>query len=188
MSDIQIFEQQIELPAKHDQFAIQFTPGKCLQLFKNTNTPALCIESRTPELALIRKTYSEDFIIAYIALWIDNLNDFVNAARRMSETQMEETAIILFQEYYYLNLADINLVFRRIKKGEFGQLFAELDGLKILGWFEKYAQERMRTSADQQLTKHSLYNDNYPRHSNADAEKIANIRAKGFFLIENAKK
>jgi hypothetical protein len=186
MSNIQPYQSQ--LPANHVDFVEQFTPVKCLIVFKNTNTPALCIDSGTPSLAMVRKQYSEDFITAYIALWIDNLNDFVNAARRMTPAQIEETAIILFQEYYYLNIADINLVFRRIKKGEFGQLFAEIDGIKILSWFEQYAQERMRTSADQEMVNHSRYVDNHTRSSNPEAEKIMNIRAKGFFEIEKSKR
>lgn len=186
MNEIQLY--QSKLPAKPDQFAVQFTPAKCLQAFNKVNTPALCMGSEAPTLASIRKEYSEDFITAYIALWIDNLNDFINAPRRMNPAQIEETAVILYQEYHYFNLADINLVFRRIKKGEFGNLYADIDGVKILGWFEKYAQERMRTAADQQLTHHTNFTDDYQRSSNPEAEKIKNIRAKGFHTIEQAKK
>jgi hypothetical protein len=186
MSNLESYQSQ--LPAKPDQFVTAYTPGKCLQLFSKANTPAICLNSEVPSLATIRKQYSEDFITAYIALWIDNLNDFVNAPRKMSPAQMEETAVILYQEYHYFNLADINLVFRRIKKGEFGQLFADIDGVKILGWFDQYARERMRTAADQQLTHHSNFTDDHQRSSNPEAEKLQNIRAKGFHTIEQANK
>jgi hypothetical protein len=187
MSDIQLYQSQ--LPAKQEMFVTAYTPGKCLQLFSKVNTPALCIDSGIPTLATIRKQYSQDFIIAYLAMWILNLNEFINVPRKMSPEQMEETATILYQEYHFFNLADINLIFRRIKKGEFGQLFADIDGLKILSWFEKYAQERMRTAADQQITDHSNFTDEFPRKSEkAEAEKIQNIRAKGFHTIEGAKK
>lgn len=185
MNDIQIY--QSNLPAQQDQFAVQFTPAKCLLAFNKVNSPALCMQSQAPTLGTIRKQYSDDFVIAYIALWIDNLNDFVNAARKMTPAQMEETAVILFQEYYYFNLADINLVFRKIKKGEFGKLFAELDGVKILSWFEEYSAERMRTAADASISISDQYREDLPRQSNNSEERTKNLQAIGFHIQEQAK-
>lgn len=207
MTNIQLFNQQIQLPAKQENFvklfnpqqctlpqvkadfSALFSPVKCLVVLNKVNSPALCLNSGAPSLAAIRKHFSDDYIIAYIALWIDNLNDFVNANRKMTSAQMEETAVILFQEYHYLNLADINLVFRRIKKGEFGMLFSEIDGVKILGWFDLYAQERMRAAIEINQSTAFDAHDNYPRaREKKEAEKIANIRAKGFHTIEQANK
>lgn len=186
MSDIEIYKAQ--LPARSEHFAEKFTPAKCLMTFSKVNSAALCMQSEAPSLATIRKQYSDDFVIAYIALWIDNLNDFVNASRKMSPAQMEETAVILFQEYYYFNLADINLVFRRIKKGEFGQLFAELDGVKILSWFETYSRERMRTAADASISISDDYKDDLPRLSDNSENHIKNLQAIGLYIQEQAKK
>lgn len=186
MSNIEIYQSQ--LPAKQEHFAVQFTPQKCLVAFNKVNSPALCMQSQAPTLGNIRKQYSDDFVIAYIALWIDNLNDFVNASRKMSPAQMEETAVILFQEYYYFNLADINLVFRKIKKGEFGQLFAELDGVKILYWFEAYAHDRMRTAADASESASDQYRQDLPRISDNTEERNKNLQAIGFHIQEQAKR
>lgn len=185
MSDIQIYKAQ--LPAQPIQFTEQFNPMKCLMTFNKVNSPALCMQSQAPTLATIRKQYSDDFVIAYIALWIDNLNDFVNAARKMTPAQMEETAVILFQEYYYFNLADINLVFRKIKKGEFGKLFAELDGVKILSWFEEYSCERMRTAADASISLSDQYKEDLPRVSDTGENHVKNLQAIGYHIQEQAK-
>lgn len=174
--------------ATKDQFLQNYSPGKCLRLFGKTTTPALAMKSEAPTLASIRKNYSEDFLVAYIAVWIVNLNDFVNASRKMSPEQMEETAFMIYQEYYYMNLADINLVFRKIKKGEFGQLFAELDGVKILGWFEKYNQERMRTAADNEINGAARYADDYQRTSERTDEQTKNKQAIGLLIQENYQK
>lgn len=176
------------LPATSKQFLNEFAPGKCLRLFSKTTTPAQALRSKAPTLASIRKNYSEDFLVAYIAVWIVNLNDFVNASRKMSPEQMEETAFMIYQEYYYMNLADINLVFRKIKKGEFGQLFAELDGVKILGWFEKYNQERMTTAADNEINGAARYTDNFKRTSDNTDDKNKNKQAIGLLIQENYQK
>ena len=179
MSNVEKFKSGL---ATKDQFLIKFSPGKCMRIFQKADTPALTIKSKAPTLASIKKNYTEDFLIAYIAVWIVNLNDFVNAARKMTPEQIEETATLIFQDYYYLNLADINLVFKKIKKGEFGQLFAELDGVKILSWFEKYASERMRTAADQELNAAGNHADNFERTSTREDEKNKNKQTVGFLL------
>lgn len=183
--EMSVGQRGSNLPATKGQFLEDFAPNKCLRLFSKTNTPALAIKSQAPTLASIRKNYSEDFMIAYIAVWIVNLNDFVNANRKMNPEQMEETAFMIYQEYYYMNLADINLVFRKIKKGEFGQLFAELDGVKILGWFEKYNNERMSIAAENEMNGAANYSDDFKRTSDRSDEKTKNKQAIGLLIQEN---
>jgi len=107
----------------------------------------------------------------------------------MSPEQIEETATIIVQEYPYLNLADINLVFRKIKKGEFGQLFAEIDGMKVLSWFEQYAQQRARTAAEISMRQADHFKQDLPRVSETVAiNKIKNRQAIGLHILEQAKR
>lgn len=188
MSEIAKYEQKSALPATTIGFMSAYAPVKCLRVFQKDNTPALAIKSEAPTLGSIRRKYSEDFQIAYVSVWIVNLNDFVNALRKMSPEQIDETATIIVQEYPYLNLADINLVFRKIKKGEFGQLFAEIDGMKILSWFEQYASERARTAANISISQASQFSQDLPRMSDLIAEnKIKNQQAIGLHLLQQAK-
>ncbi|MEI7526012.1 MAG: DUF6633 family protein [Mariniphaga sp.] len=188
MDEIVKYQSKSNLPATKQSFLAEYAPAKCLRVFARENSPALAISSSAPTLASIRREYSEDFQIAYVSVWIVNLNDFVNALRKMSPEQIEETATIIVQEYPYLNLADINLVFRKIKKGEFGQLFAEIDGMKVLSWFEQYAQERMRTAADISMSQADHFKQDLPRVSDMVAiNKIKNRQAIGLHIQEKAK-
>jgi hypothetical protein len=188
MDEIVKYQSKSNLPATKQSFLAEYAPAKCLRVFARENSPALAIRSSAPTLASIRREYSEDFQIAYVSVWIVNLNDFVNALRKMSPEQIEETATIIVQEYPYLNLADINLVFRKIKKGEFGQLFAEIDGMKVLSWFEQYAQERMRTAADISMSQADHFKQDLPRVSDMVAiNKIKNRQAIGLHIQEKAK-
>lgn len=175
-------------PARREHFLREYNPTVCLRKFRQTDTPALALQSAAPTLAQIRKEHSEDFLIAYIAVWIVNLNDFVNASRKMSPEQIEETATIIYQDYYYFNLADINLIFRNIKKGEYGQLFAEIDGMKILSWFGKYSSERASIAADIQINRAVSFKDPGPRTSTRESESIKNLQSIGFNLIRQAQR
>jgi hypothetical protein len=188
MNEIAKYQSKSNLPATRQSFLAEYAPAKCLRFFQKENTPALAISSSAPTLGSIRREYSEDFQIAYVSVWIVNLNDFVNALRKMSPEQIEETATIIVQEYPYLNLADINLVFRKIKKGEFGQLFAEIDGMKVLSWFEQYTQERARTAAEISMSHGEKFKQDMPRVSDAVAiNKIKNRQAIGLHIHELAK-
>ena len=187
MDEIVKYQSKSNLPATKQSFLAEFAPARCLRVFQKENSPALALSSSAPTLASIRREYSEDFQIAYISVWIVNLNDFVNALRKMSPEQIEETATIIVQEYPYLNLADINLVFRKIKKGEFGQLFAEIDGMKVLSWFEQYARERMRTAADISMSQADHFKQDLPRTSDTVAiNKIKNRQAIGLHIQQQA--
>lgn len=171
MSEIQVYQTQ--LPAKAEHFVTAFTPQKCLVQFGKITTPALCLDSKTPSLAKIKKQYSEDFILAYIELWLDNLNDYINATRKLNVPQMQEIAILILQDYYYFNLADINLVFRKIKRGEFGKLFESLDGTKILSWFDEYAAQRIDTAID----RNEAQSNNYKIESKQEDLTALNAKA-----------
>lgn len=188
MTEIVKYPFESNLPATKQSFLSVYAPAKCLRVFHRENTLALAINSSAPTLGSIRREYSEDFQIAYVSVWIVNLNDFVNALRKMSPEQIEETATIIVQEYPYMNLADINLVFRKIKKGEFGQLFAEIDGMKILSWLEQYARERARTAAEISMSQAELFRQDLPRVSQSKSEnQIKNRQALGLQILEQTK-
>ncbi len=128
-------------------------------------------ESKLPSLAKVRKTYGEEFTEGYVAVWITNLVEFFEVGKRMGENQILETAMLVMQDYYMLTLADINLVFTRAKKGEYGQLYDRLDGAVILSWFRKYFEERCQEAENIALRKHDRYKDNgQPRTSNNEKE------------------
>lgn len=95
-----------------------------------------------PTLASIKKKFSDEFVLTYIELWIQDLNDFLNVKRKMTAGQRGQTAVFIYDEFYYFNLAEFNLVFSRIKKGDYGSLFESIDGSKIISCFREYDKER----------------------------------------------
>lgn len=130
------------------------SPTKAMLAFKQCNTPAKCINSDVPALAEIMKEKGEKTTIKVVELWISDLNDFLNVSRKMNPAQIHQTAVMILDEFYYFNLADINLVFTRAKKGKFGNLYESIDGMKIFNWFEQYNDERSQTAYNDALREH----------------------------------
>ena len=120
------------------------------------NTPAKCIASDTPHLAVIRKERGEEATLALIEAWIVDANEFLNIQRTMNPRQIKQTAIMVLDDFYYFKIADINLLFTRAKKGQYGELYGALDGMKVYQWFEQYDYERSETAYNEALRQHDM--------------------------------
>jgi hypothetical protein len=154
------------------QFLTDFSIPKIQkQLRKIDNIPA-AIEIKTPSIASISKKFGEDFTQAYIEGWIVNLRDFLNVGKKMTDQQTQETAIMIVDEYYNLTIADINIIFKRAKLGQWGQIYDRMDGQIILSWFYKYFQERCKAAADKSILEADKYKGNsHPRYSLKEKSK-----------------
>jgi len=109
---------------------------------RSITTPTQVFDSTLPTVGDIKRSYGEDFAQAYIETWIVNICEFVNIGKNMSPSQIYETATMIMDIYPYYKISDINLVFRKAKVGEFGQVYDRLDGQVILSWFARYHKDR----------------------------------------------
>lgn len=133
---------------------------------RSINSIPAVFESSLPSLGQVERAYGYDFIQAYLEGWIVNLREFVNVGRKMTDLQTFETAMFILQDYKCLNIADINLIFKRAKTGYYGKLYDRLDGQIILDWFRQYFEERC--SAGESISRQDaakFKDDPYPRTS-----------------------
>ena len=146
-------DQAIELVRLTEQELLKiYSPASIKALTKRLNNANDLIkaENNTPSLGYICKVLkNEKLALALVKLHIIDLLDFINPARSMSIEQVEQTAELLISDYSYLKIADLLLVFKKAKKGEFGQLYEGIDGMKILQWFTQTWSDRM-DAAEQQ--------------------------------------
>lgn len=138
-------------------FLKECSPNKVAKLCRSVNSVPQVFTSKLPTLASVRRVYGPDFTEAYVSVWITNLVEFFQVGKKMGESQIEETATLILQDYYMLNLADINLVFSRAKKGFYGQLYDRLDGAIILTWFKSYFDERCSEAESLSQRQHDQY-------------------------------
>lgn len=138
MDKLAIFETE-------QKFLTRFSIKNCYLTFKNCVTIERCIRSDAPQLSSMFREYSRDFVVKYIQLWIIGLNDFLNIPKKMNRYQIEETAEMLYDNFYYLNLADLNLFFTQLKQGKY-EMYESLDGNKLMNWLSKYVDQRLEIS------------------------------------------
>jgi len=119
-----------------------------------------------PSIVAIKKNFGADFVQAYIEGWVVNIREFINVGKKMTDEQTQETAMLIVDEYYNLNLADINLIFKNAKLGKYGKYYDRLDGQIILSWFEEHLSNRCKGAADESIREaDSFKNDSFERTS-----------------------
>lgn len=131
-------------------------------------------------MGTVKKVYGDDFAQAYIETWIVNISEFVNIGKNMNENQIYETAQMILDSYPYFTLADINLIFKKAKKGDFGQIYDRLDGQIIFSWFTKYNQLRCLEAEEQSISQANYFKERDNRPNDRDTMKISNIKSRLF--------
>ena len=98
----------------------------------------------------------------------------------MNENQIYETAQMILDSYPYFTLADINLIFKKAKKGDFGQIYDRLDGQIIFSWFTKYNSLRCSESEEQSINQANSFKERDNRPNDRDTMSISNIKSRLF--------
>lgn len=92
------------------------------------------------------KKHGESNTIAYLELWLTDLNDSVNLKNKMTGGQIQATAEAIYDQYYMLTIPDLTLFFKNIKNGVYGQFYESLDRFKIMEWLKEYFDLRCETA------------------------------------------
>lgn len=135
--------------------AIQkYYPAEAIYELRNVKSVPDCLGSKTPSLAELKNKSGEDKVLTLVEMWILEANEFFNVNNKMTPVQIKQTAIMVFQDFYYFKVADINYLFTQAKKGRYGELYGSIDGSKIYSWFEKHDIERSSESYFKRLNEH----------------------------------
>lgn len=121
---------------------MNYSPNNARRELAPIKTAIDCFKHHTPSFSEIKKAMGEAKAEAYVKLWLIYLDELLNLKERMSEVQIDEVARLVVSEYYYLKIADLNLTFNRVCKGEYGKTYDRLSISQIMGWFASYSQER----------------------------------------------
>lgn len=135
------------------EFIQKYDPAAMITSCRKVKTPAQAIEKDPNGVAFYAKHLGEDAIMAVIELHLIALNQSVNVGQPLTKFQIKEIAIEILSEFYYLSMVEINLIFRRAKRGDFGKLYGVLNMVDVLTWFREYSEERAAHFI-QESTKH----------------------------------
>lgn len=149
--------------------------GQAMTRFRKVSTELACIDSKSPTIMDVERAFGPDVVQAYIESWIVNLRLFFNVGKGMNDTQTMETAMLIVDAFPHLNIADINLVCKRAKQGYYGQIYDRLDGNVIIGWFNRYFDDRCERAAERSQREAEQFNMNIKDTPERIEKEIRNI-------------
>lgn len=117
------------------------SPINCNKNSFKIKTVKDAIKLPSKSLSDFKRLYGRDWTIGYVSMWIIELNDDSNVKTKMTDAQMEFTAMRIVDEYR-LKVTDLTLFFRNVKEGKYGEYYENLSREKIMGWLAKYFDER----------------------------------------------
>lgn len=122
------------------EFLLEFNFDACLNRYLKFKTEDLALKSHKFKLREIGKLYAPEVPVRLIELWLFNTSKFM--AWEMTDQQVRETAIYLYEELCMLNLAELTLFFKKLKKGVYGTFYGKFDGMKICSFAREYRMAR----------------------------------------------
>ena len=80
--------------------------------------------------------------VAWLVDQLFSLGEFCGARQKMSAQQLEQTARLICQEYFYLKISELMLFFRRFKACRYGRFYGSVDPMVIMGALRDFMRER----------------------------------------------
>ena len=132
-----------------------------------------------PSLAVLRRDHGSEAIEDIIMMYLIDLRDKINAKRHLSDEQIEEIAFEVVSSFYHFTIADIHVVFRRAKLGEYGEFYESIDMPKVMGWFKAYDTARTDAAMQESINQSGTWNvsddrresERWQRHFNKIGKK-----------------
>jgi hypothetical protein len=122
-----------------------------------------------PSLAALRKDHGSQRAETVIKLYLVELCELVNLKRPLTEKQIDAIAMEVVSRYYMLTIADVHVIFRKAKNGEFGELYESMDMPKVMKWFSDYFNERCEAGMNTSLRESDRF---YDKGGNMTPERI----------------
>lgn len=112
---------------------------------------------------------------ALIVMQLTRLETMLNVSKPMQPEALAETATMVVDSCLDagvgINAADIDIIFKRALKGEYGKFYGGIGCADVLGWFRKYFNEKTEACVQHNIEKSSEYNYYSPRSSEAAADR-----------------
>lgn len=127
-----------------EEFVRKFDPSSMMMEFRHVKSMTDAIQADNNSVAFYRKQFNEDTVLAVIEMHLLSLCTSLNVHEKLNELQIKEIALEIVTVYYHLSIVEIQHVFKRAKRGEFGRINYSINMPDVLSWFSKYAEERVQ--------------------------------------------
>ena len=160
-----------------------YSPKEMQIAFKNITSAIEAIGAGTDAICTLANTLGSEKVCALIKLHLIELNEILNLKKPLTERMIDVIAEDIMDEFKLLTMADVYLVFKRIRTGYYGEMYESINGAKMIPWFREYFHERCDCAAEISIREHEENKQEvFPRKDDGFKDFKRNYK------IENLKK
>jgi hypothetical protein len=113
--------------------------------------------ANTDTLRSIEKQNGRLMVLSIIQYFIIDLNEFFNFNRKMNAGQINQTAQLIYEKYWFYKPEDFVRAFKQMKAQELGKFYEGVDGSKILEMLKNYDLKRQDEIVEYRIQKANEY-------------------------------
>ena len=139
------------------------------------DTVAKSVRSNVVSVNRLVKELGYKETAALIVMQLTRLETMLNVSKQMQPEALAETATMVVDSCLDagvgVNAADIDIIFKRALKGEYGKFYGGISCADVLGWFNKYYMEKSEACVQWNIEKSSEYHYRSPRMAEMDSDR-----------------
>lgn len=112
-----------------DSLLIQYNPKNQATICGNREK---CIFGDYPTLSMINDDYGTKASEMWLVVQLYDLSEFCGVKEKLSKEQLTELANLIAEDYSDMKISELMMFFRKIKKGEYGRFYGNVDPLVIM--------------------------------------------------------
>ena len=128
-----------------ERFAQEFNLDSCDERYISIKTNLDGLESKTINIRELSDCYGDENISNWIAAWLISVSAYMNF--EISTQQARITSLLILEELYMINIAELTLFFKQLRKGRYGIFYGKFNGQTILVASKEFRMERGRVLA-----------------------------------------
>ncbi|KJF44066.1 hypothetical protein LH29_00560 [Draconibacterium sediminis] len=121
-------------------FLKQFNFDYCADRYRILNTQKAALVSKMINLRELTNVYNQETPRLLLSLWLTQLCLFMGF--EAIEIQLRQTSEYMYEEIGMLNLAELTLLFHRIREGFYGEFYGKFNPQIVLRACREYRKER----------------------------------------------
>lgn len=109
--------------------------------------PERCVAGEAPALVDVALAYGDTALQGWLMAQLASLAAYCGDREGLTADQCYQCATAIQTHYFYLKITDFMLYFSRLRAGRYGCFYGHIDPMRIVGWLQKYVEERDRIFA-----------------------------------------
>jgi hypothetical protein len=102
----------------------------------------ITLKHKPKSLTKLGKEQGNEKVIDVLSILIIEVLEWYNVKSSMSDNQILDASLMLFNEFKHYNIYDIGLCFKHGKTGKYGKVYDRIDGGILFEWLHKYDIDR----------------------------------------------